>query len=235
MLRCVVLVSLCAASTLAFSPAPLSLSPPFSKRGSPAFAQRSPRSVRWGGGLRMQTEPKETEVYAEQGSAEGVEQPQASREPVSWFDKTTAQDREFRQGGDPQVASPKRERSNGKGAFKGVTAGLEKESYGWYKNQELKKSVFGRTLNPLTGKLEEKGEGVSNMNLLEDPIFYVLLTFSSGKLEEKGEGASTMNLLEDPIFYALLIIAVPTAIMFAAAYACLVPALSLAFGFQCAF
>jgi len=158
----------------------------------------------------MQTEPKETEVYAEQGSAEGVEQPQASREPVSWFDKTTAQDREFRQGGDPlaplKVASPKRERSNGKGAFKGVTAGLEKESYGWYKNQELKKSVFGRTLNPLTGKLEEKGEGVSNMNLLEDPIFYVLLTFS-----------------------------VPTAIMFAAAYACLVPALSLAFGFQCAF
>eukprot|EP00961_Rhodomonas_salina_P199862 2695285-Rhodomonas_salina.2 len=31
---------------------------------------------------------------------------------------------------------------------------MEEEGYNWYKSQESKKSMFGRTLNPLTGALE---------------------------------------------------------------------------------
>ena len=96
MLRGVILLSLCAASTLAFSlsplafaPAPLAFSPRFLKHASPAFA-RPGRPVRCGG-LRMQEEPEKTQVYAEQGSAEVGEQTPVSREPSSWFEKTTAQ------------------------------------------------------------------------------------------------------------------------------------------------
>ena len=101
MLRGVILLSLCATSTLAFSlsplafaPAPLAFSPRFPKRASPASAQRC-------GGLRMQTEPEETQGYAEQGPAEGVEKTPVSREPSSWFEKTTAQVRPALLRGNP--------------------------------------------------------------------------------------------------------------------------------------
>lgn len=84
--------------------------------------------------------------------------------------------------------------------------GLEKESTDWYKSQTKKRSMFGRTLNPLTGELQD--------------------------IEE--EGSSTLNPLEDPIFYVLLIVGAPIVVMAGAAQMCLVPALSLAFGFECA-
>lgn len=84
--------------------------------------------------------------------------------------------------------------------------GIERDSNNWYVNQEKKRSMFGRTLNPLTGELQDKDED-----------------------------AEALNPLEDPIFYVILIVGAPALIMIAAAQACLVPALSLAFGFECSF
>jgi len=124
----------------------------------------------------------------------------------NWFDKTTAADRSDRVNGDPlapkiQSNTPRRQASNDSSR----AVGLERESNDWYINQEKKRSMFGRTLNPLTGELQDKDE--------QDTV--------------------ALNPFEDPIFYVILIVAMPVAVMIGAAQACLVPALSLAFGVEC--
>jgi hypothetical protein len=66
--------------------------------------------------------------------------------------------------------------------------------------------MFGRTINPLTGNLEEKGDDAEVINPLVDPVFYVIISVAS-----------------------------PFVLMFAGAYSCVVPALSMAFGASCQF
>ncbi|EKX39740.1 hypothetical protein GUITHDRAFT_114238 [Guillardia theta CCMP2712] len=127
-------------------------------------------------------------------------------------------DHRSRVGGDP--LSPKSKPS--KVPQRGSRWGIEEESNEWYKTQEQKRSVFGRTLNVIVfcqcAAVCENNKGSQPLN---------------GSLERKDETAQTMNLLEDPIFYLILIVAAPVAILFGSAATCVVPALSLAFGFQC--
>ena len=63
-----------------------------------------------------------------------------------WFDKTTTfTDRE---NNDPLAPVRKELRVK---VPESRMVGVERESNDWYKNQEKKRSMFGRTLNPLTG------------------------------------------------------------------------------------
>ncbi len=64
-----------------------------------------------------------------------------------WFEKTTTfADRE---NNDP--LAPVRKELRAAKAPESKMVGVERESNNWYKNQEKKRSMFGRTLNPLTG------------------------------------------------------------------------------------
>jgi len=64
-----------------------------------------------------------------------------------WFEKTTTfADRE---NNDP--LAPVRKELRAAKAPESRMVGVERESNNWYKNQEKKRSMFGRTLNPLTG------------------------------------------------------------------------------------
>ncbi len=122
--------------------------------------------------------------------------------PSGWFERTTVQDRAQRVGGDPlapKIGYKPRE-------LTGVNAKMEEDGVNWYKSQQERRSLFGKTLNPLTGALEDKDKSVQALNPLEDPIFYIILIVGS-----------------------------PVLVMVAAAYSCVVPALSVAFGAQCDF
>lgn len=64
-----------------------------------------------------------------------------------WFQKTTTfVDRE---NNDP--LAPVRKELRAAKASESRMVGVERDSNNWYKNQEKKRSMFGRTLNPLTG------------------------------------------------------------------------------------
>lgn len=56
-----------------------------------------------------------------------------------------------------------------------------------------------------------------------------------GASQDMPEDAKALNPFEDPIFYIILIVGAPIGVMVAAAYACVVPGLSMAFGAQCEF
>lgn len=164
----------------------------------PARRPSSPR-------VSMQVQPPETT----EGEAAGEQADRGSfmgtknfvPDGGDWFAKTKdASDRIGNDPLNPMKSSTTLKRANAESRM----VGIEKDSNNWYKNQENKRSMFGRTLNPLTGALQDKNED-----------------------------AEALNPLEDPIFYVILIVGAPVFIMLAAAQACLVPALSLAFGFEC--
>merc|ERR1719183_144700 len=120
-----------------------------------------------------------------------------------WFQKTTAADREQRINNDP--LSPLKSSTTIK-CQPSAMRGIERESNDWYVSQERKRSMFGRTLNPLTGSFDD----------IKD-----------------GDNVQTLNPLEDPIFYVIVIFLTPILVMFGAAQSCVVYALSLAFGVEC--
>jgi len=121
-----------------------------------------------------------------------------------WFAKTTEADRAQRVGGDP--LAPLKSGGMTRKEKEDRMVGIERDSTNWYKNQETKRSMFGRTLNPLTGSLQD----------IKDT-----------------DNVETLNPLEDPIFYVLVIVGAPFLLMLYAGTQCYVYALSLAFGIEC--
>mmetsp|Transcript_7946 Transcript_7946/g.19388 ORF Transcript_7946/g.19388 Transcript_7946/m.19388 type:complete len:201 (+) Transcript_7946:43-645(+) len=130
-----------------------------------------------------------------------------------WTERTTTLDREQRIGGDP--LSPRREAASAQPKFptpgaSGQRIGnksreiSERDSYKWFKAQEEERSMFGVTMNPLTGNLEQKSDNAKVINPFVDPLFYVLVS-----------------------------VAAPFLLLVGGAYGCAVPALSMAFGAEC--
>eukprot|EP00281_Chroomonas_sp_CCMP1168_P026575 CAMPEP_0206231242 /NCGR_PEP_ID=MMETSP0047_2-20121206/10725_1 /ASSEMBLY_ACC=CAM_ASM_000192 /TAXON_ID=195065 /ORGANISM="Chroomonas mesostigmatica_cf, Strain CCMP1168" /LENGTH=210 /DNA_ID=CAMNT_0053654793 /DNA_START=6 /DNA_END=638 /DNA_ORIENTATION=- len=184
----------------------------------PMAGSTLPLASRWtvrasGARLARMCNPSEVQEETREAGTAPPPPPQANpltRTDRPWFERTTALDREQRINGDPLAP---RKRSPTPAPYQGQTMGnglkradVEREGYEWYVSMESQRSMFGRTLNPLTGELEKKGEDVPVMNPLVDPIFYVILSVGA-----------------------------PFVIMFVAAYSCVVPALSLALGANCQF
>ena len=93
MLRNALFLALCAGNAFAFSPSSMPLGRRADATARLTLARETPRAARVSA-LRMQQQPAtETEVYTEETTAEDVNAAPApvSREPVSWFEKTTAQ------------------------------------------------------------------------------------------------------------------------------------------------
>ena len=84
-----------------------------------------------------------------------------------WFAKTTEADRAQRVGGDP--LAPLKSGGMTRKEKEDRMVGIERDSTNWYKNQETKRSMFGRTLNPLTGSLQDikDTDNVETLNPLE--------------------------------------------------------------------
>eukprot|EP00284_Hemiselmis_tepida_P009091 CAMPEP_0174928986 /NCGR_PEP_ID=MMETSP1355-20121228/26967_1 /TAXON_ID=464990 /ORGANISM="Hemiselmis tepida, Strain CCMP443" /LENGTH=197 /DNA_ID=CAMNT_0016175169 /DNA_START=37 /DNA_END=630 /DNA_ORIENTATION=+ len=136
-----------------------------------------------------------------------------TRTDVPWTERTTTLDRQQRVGGDPlapkrvseQAQNFPRPGASGQRLGKVDRETSERDSYEWFKSMEEERSMFGRTMNPLTGNLEVKDD--ANMRVI--------------------------NPFVDPLFYVALSVGAPFFLLIAGAYGCAVPALSMAFGAEC--